>query len=358
MARTPNKDLEGFYRYLQDTLGPTSPSISTYCSMVRRVLKAVPVLTEENLTDFFYEELNSTARSNIRAAWNQYVRFMGQFCGEHVPQPGYRRSPKKEWQKVFVDGGEIPAPVLEAVWKLVNIRRWPLSVLVRGTWGAVVERPESVRLGNRALIHAHGKVNYWNCSEEELAPLRAWAVPDGKSVAGIPLLPRAPGSPQPYPLTTLTLKLAQVVVTQEMVQDHPLQQPPAAVPSRPLVDMKGPTKPKVSDEVGRPCSVEELTAIMTLNSPPPTRENQNFFFVLDARVPAESKRPEGMRSREEIEEARAKGPARTSAIGGSFHAELDAELALLEAWERGEEVKSVDRPPVKVEPFMFDLDEE
>ena len=361
MPRTPMKDLEGFNLYLQDVLGPTSASIYTYCSMVRRVIRAVPTLTEEKLTEYFYTELSATARSNIRAAWNQYVRYMKDVKSTVVPSPGYVRAARKNWEKTFQPGGPLPADVMEAIWKLVNVRRWPVSVITRGTWNMIVERPESPRLGNRALVFAVGKMNYWPCSEDDLAPLRRWALPNGGPGVGVPILPREPEATAGYPATTLTEALARVIVRPEMMVDHPLQREIPAIAPVTHVQLKPPPKPKVSDEVGRPCSVEELSALMTANSPPPVRENPNFYFVLDARVAAERKPPEGMRSRSEIEAERAAGPARTSAVGSSFHARLDAELALYEAWERGEEVTSVDRPAppsVDVEPFVFDLDEE
>lgn len=363
MARTPKSDLADFHLYLKDVLGPTTASVTTYCSMVRRVLRSVPVLSEEALTNFFYNELNSTMRSNIRAAWLHYVRFQATIKGVDVPTPGYVRVPRGT-SKTFKAGSPLPAEVIEAVFRLVVVRRWPITVILNGTWGKLVSRPAS-RLGDVALVFPFGKVTYWLAFQDELAPLRRWAAANGEPSVHQPLLPRETDGQIAYPGLSLQAALDALVVRPDMLDDpaHFVGgAPPVQAVPKPTLTVVPPA-PKTgteNDTVGKPVSTQELEAIlrsqrMPAAEPPPAND---FFFVVDCRIPAEKRPPDGIRTRGELEAARAAAPPRTSAAGWAVHRAIDAEQELLEAWERGEYGM---KPPEKVasaEPFVFDLDED
>jgi hypothetical protein len=352
------KDLEGFYSYLQDTLGPDSSAISTYCSMVRRVQRTVKDLTEANLTDFFYSDLNPTMRANIRAAWSHYVRYMASVENQVIPEPRYVRISRTSKALTFVPGDALPSDVLEAIWTLLNIRKWDAAVLLHATWGSVVERPEHARLGNRALLYKLGRIDYWSCDESELAPLRKWSATTGNPVPGAPLLPRSPDSLTPYPRTTLLQGLKALQLRPELVADHPMQKE-TAVTLPPAVKSKNTPE----DQVGKPCTTQELEALLraprvgssgAVELPP---ENQNFFFLLDARMPPGRVLPPGIKTPQQIEEERQAAPPRGSAAGGAVHRQLDLDLAAYGAWAQG--AQELDENALAAaEPFVFDLEED
>ena len=136
MSRTPKTDLADFRLYLQDVPG-VQASITTYCSMVRRVLREVVPLDEPNLTFFFYDKLNANTRANVRAAWMHYVNFRRSLQGEEVPVPGYKThaTPPKN---VYADVAVLPEEVLDVIFRLTYLRKWTLATLYEGTWGKVL----------------------------------------------------------------------------------------------------------------------------------------------------------------------------------------------------------------------------
>jgi len=84
---THTPDFEAFKAYL--TLHNHSPaSRVTFVSSVRRILKNVPDLTEEHLTDYFYT-LSTGVRNNLRSAWTRYREAMAA-QGATLPTPAYR----------------------------------------------------------------------------------------------------------------------------------------------------------------------------------------------------------------------------------------------------------------------------
>jgi hypothetical protein len=357
MARTPKSDLADFHLYLKDVLGPASTSVSAYCSMVRRVIRSVPTLTEENLTNFFYTELNPTMRANIRAAWNHYVEFNRTVHAVAIPSPGYLKTPKTVVNP-YQGAQPLPEEVVDVVFRLVNLRKWPLTVILNGTWNKVIARPAS-RLGDAALIFPFGKVTHWLAFERELAVLRQYAHPSGTPEGAAPLIPFEPGSLRVYPGLTLQHALKNLKVRPDHLEE-------ADIPVLPTLEkVKSPSTPRPArtaeaekDVIGRPVSTEELEAILRSQRMPAAeqRPGTDFFFMIDLRFPAEKKLPDGMRSRAEIEAARLRAPPRTSAAGWAIHRALDSELEALAAWEQGEGIIHSD--PAKAEPFVFDLDED
>ena len=360
MSRTPKADLADFHLYLKDVLGPGSTSVSAYCSMVRRVIRSVPALTEANLTTFFYNELSSTTRANIRAAWNHYVEFQKSVFGVDVPSPGYIKTPKTKVNPY--DGAQpLPAEVVDTVFRLVNLRKWPLTVLLNGTWNKVITRPAS-RLGDVALIFPFGKVTHWLAFERELAVLRRYAHPEGTPDGTAPLLPFEPGSSRIYPGLTLQQALKNLQIRPDHIDDPttPLRTAEESdVVIEPISSGRASkVKVETSDVIGKPVSTEELEAILRSQRMPVSeqRPGTDFFFMIDLRLPAEKKLPDGMRSRAELEAARISAPPRTSAVGWAAHRALDEELERLEVWERGEGIVHSD--PALAEPFVFDTSED
>jgi len=359
VSRTPKADLADFHVYLKDVLGPASTSVSAYCSMVRRVLRSVPVLNEPNLTNFFYNELNSTMRANIRAAWNHYVAFMQTVHATALPSPGYIKVGRKERPAdIYSDVQELPAEVVDVLFKLVNVRKWPLTVLLAGTWNKVIARPPS-RLGDVALIFPFAKVTHWLAFEHELDVLRRWADVNGKPQGAIPLVPAKAGDMHPYPGLLIQQALRNLQVRPDHLDDGPrsaVGAPVSAVRAAVSAPMTE-ARPKTADEIGRPVSTEELEAILRSQRmpTPDNRPTSDFFFMVDMRLPPEKKPPAGMRSRAEVEAERLRAPPRTSAMGGAIHRALDKELELIDAWERGEGIPTI---PDGGEPFVFDLEED
>ena len=351
MSRTPKADLADFHIFLKDVLGPTSTSVSAYCSMVRRVLRSVPVLNEPNLTNFFYNDLNSTMRANIRAAWNHYVAFYKTVHAVDLPSPGYIKTQGKERKPdLYTDVKPLPTEVIDVIFRLINLRKWPLTVILAGTWNKVIARPPS-RLGNMALIFPFAKVTHWLAFEQELEVLRRWADPNGNPAGTSPLIPLTPGAHHPYP----GLLIQQALRDLQVRPDHLAE---ISEVSKVTPPVEPPKKAATADEIGRPVSTEELEAILrSQRMPAPDgRPSGDFFFMIDMRLPAEKKPPAGMRTRAEIEAERNRAPPRTSAMGGAIHRALDKELELLEAWERGEGIPAIDVEGA--EPFLFDLEED
>jgi len=360
MSRTPKSDLADFHLYLKDVLGPGSTSVSAYCSMVRRVLRSVPTLTEENLTTFFYNELSSTTRANIRAAWNHYVEFQRTVFGVETPSPGYIKTPKFKVNP-YEGAKVLPEEVVDVVFRLVNLRKWPLTVLLNGTWNKIISRPAS-RLGDVALIFPFGKVTHWLAFERELAVLRNYAHPAGAPDGGTPLLPFEPGSTRVYPGLTLQNALKNLQIRPDHI-DEPTTPLSAAslsdVNIQPITSARqSKTKSQVSDVIGKPVSTEELEAILRSQRMPISeqRPGTDFFFMIDLRFPVEKKLPDGLLSRAQIEVARSSAAPRTSAVGWAAHRALDEELERLEVWERGEGIVHSD--PDQAEPFVFDTSED
>jgi hypothetical protein len=97
-------DFPEFRNFLYATkLEPNS--IGIYCASVRRILNAVPDMTEENLTEYLYT-LGSGPRANLRAAWKHYAVFMAN-QKTPVPKPAYRGKGLKiaaSVKQVSVDG--------------------------------------------------------------------------------------------------------------------------------------------------------------------------------------------------------------------------------------------------------------
>lgn len=359
VSRTPKADLADFHVYLKDVLGPSSTSVSAYCSMVRRVLRSVPVLNEPNLTNFFYNDLNSTMRANIRAAWNHYVSFMQTVHATALPSPGYIKVGRKERPAdIYSDVAPLPSEVVDVIFKLVNVRKWPLTVLLAGTWNKVIARPPS-RLGDVALIFPFAKVTHWLAFERELDVLRRWADANGAPQGATPLIPVKSGDMHPYPGLLIQQALKNLQVRPDHLDDGPRSAVGVQAPVTPVAPSApaAPAEKKTADEIGKPVSTEELEAILRSQRmpTPDNRPTGDFFFMIDMRLPPEKKPPEGMRTRAEVEAERLRAPPRTSAMGGAIHRALDKELELIDAWERGEGIQHIGEG---AEPFVFDLEED
>ena len=72
--RPRNPDLDDYREYLK-LLNLEGSTIRVYVTQVRRVLRDVPTCTRDDLTEYFYSQLDAHTRASTRVAWRHYVDF-------------------------------------------------------------------------------------------------------------------------------------------------------------------------------------------------------------------------------------------------------------------------------------------
>jgi hypothetical protein len=200
--RPRNTDLDDYRQYLQ-LLSLNPSTIRVYATQVRAIIRALPNPTRDDLTEFFYTNLDAHARASARVAWRHYVDFRKQLMGEDVPEP--LLVPRARARQMATLEVNLPPAVTSAISILINRDKWDLKVIADAKWGQIRTGVVS-RFGDVELTHTNGKIDVWFTTEETLRPLRTWADIDGSPKMEQPLVPAATNMLQP--LSVLLLKKA------------------------------------------------------------------------------------------------------------------------------------------------------
>ena len=197
--RPRNTDLDDYREYLR-LLSLNASTIRVYATQVRGVLKSVPVLTRDDLTEFFYSQLDAHTRASTRVAWRHYVDFRKQLAGEDVAEP--LLLPRARAKQMVTLDLNLPSSVQSAISILLTRDKWDLRIIADAKWGEF-RYGVSSRFGDTELVHPIGKVEIWPTTEETLRPLRTWAHIDGTPSDDQPLVPVATNMMQPASLLML-----------------------------------------------------------------------------------------------------------------------------------------------------------
>lgn len=200
--RPRNPDLDDFREYLK-LLSLNASTIRVYTTQVRSVLKAVPSLTRDDLTEHFYSQLDAHTRASTRVAWRHYVDFQKNVTGADVAEP--MLVPRARARQMIALDVNLPSAVQSSLHILLNRDKWEMKVLTDAKWGELRYGVNS-RFGDCELVHSNGKVDIWPTMEETLRPLRVWADIDGNPKPEQPLVPTATN--MLTPLSILMLKKA------------------------------------------------------------------------------------------------------------------------------------------------------
>jgi hypothetical protein len=197
--RPRNPDLDDYREYLK-LLALESSTIRVYVTQVRRVLRDVPTGSRDDLTEYFYSQLDAHTRASTRVAWRHYVDFRKQVEGITLEEPLLLpRARAKQMKELEVS---LPISVQSAISILLNRDKWDMKVIADAKWAQFTHGITS-RFGDVELRHAHGKVDVWFTTEEILRPLKVWADVDGNPKPEQPLVPVSTNMMQPVSILAL-----------------------------------------------------------------------------------------------------------------------------------------------------------
>lgn len=211
MPGPARKSLQAFALWLREERNVSPVTINTYCSAVRRIAKAVPDLNDAEALRVAVEALPLTSVPVVCAAWSAFRAFALALNGTALPE--IPRAPRavnaRPHALIDAEPDTLPAEILTLV-RMTTGAGWTPD-----TWAALrwdhAETIATVRGVDHLVFRAPDEKVGVSLPLPEARRLLAWGWGEGTDVAetppGAPLLPRSPGSMQPFPAWQLRAAL-------------------------------------------------------------------------------------------------------------------------------------------------------
>ena len=211
MPGPARKSLQSFALWLREERGVSAVTVNTECSAIRRVAKAVPDLHDADALRVMVEALPLTSVPVVCAAWSAFRAFAFALNGTSLPEIPRSRPPVVESRHALIDAepDTLPDDVLRIV-REATPHGWTVEVRCAARWDHA-EAVVVVRGADHLVFRAPDQKVGVSLPVPVARRLLAWGQPAASDVAEAPpgafVLPRSPGSSEPFPAWILRAAL-------------------------------------------------------------------------------------------------------------------------------------------------------